>query len=201
MPSNFNILKEQFGEIKDKKSWLNSSLILNEEECFSLIKLTRSKNGKLVYRATRDGFTSQAFHFHCDGKKNTITIIKNHLNYVFGGYTSVEWRSSDSWITDSNAFIFSLRRNGVSSNRKFFIKENETAIRTRHHYGPTFGSYDIHICDQSNITFGSHTIFGKSYNLPEGFKFGEENTNNFLAGNYNKWLTIEIEVYHIQDLI
>ena len=46
------------------------------------------KVGNLLYRATRDGFTASAFHEKCDGKENTITIIKTNGNYVFGGHTS-----------------------------------------------------------------------------------------------------------------
>ncbi len=42
----------------------------------------------LLYRATRDGFNGEVFHSKCDGKGNTITIIKNNLNYVFGDYVS-----------------------------------------------------------------------------------------------------------------
>ncbi len=74
--------------------------------------MTKSSKGILLYRPTRDGFTSQAFHSKCDGKGNTITIIKNNLNYVFGGYASSAWNRSGS-INDPNAFLFSLRRAGV----------------------------------------------------------------------------------------
>jgi hypothetical protein len=42
----------------------------------------KTSKGNLLYRATRDGFTSKAFHSKCDGKGNTITIIKNNLNYT-----------------------------------------------------------------------------------------------------------------------
>jgi hypothetical protein len=38
--------------------------------------MTNSKNGTLLYRGTRDGFTAKSFHEKCDGKENTITIIK-----------------------------------------------------------------------------------------------------------------------------
>jgi hypothetical protein len=72
--------------------------------------MTKSSKINLLYRATRDGFTSQAFHSKCDGKENTITIIKNNLNYVFEGYTSSAWHSSEAWNNDPNAFLFSLRR-------------------------------------------------------------------------------------------
>jgi hypothetical protein len=52
--------------------------------------MTESPSGILLYRATRDGFTGKAFH------------------YVFDGYASSAWNSSDTWINDQNAFLFSL---------------------------------------------------------------------------------------------
>jgi hypothetical protein len=66
-----------------------------------------------LYRGTRDGFASSAFHSRCDGKANTVTIIKNYINHVFGGYISVAWHSSDSHTSDSNAYLFSLRRDCI----------------------------------------------------------------------------------------
>ncbi len=163
----------------------------------SLIEMTKSSKGNLLYRATRDGFTSQAFHSKCDGKGNTITIIKSHLNYVFGGFASSAWNSSNTWINDPNAFLFSLRRAGVSFKDIFTVKSAVDALYRHSGYGPIFGGgHDIHICNQSNTNFGSYSNFGHSYNLPDGYTKGG-NAKDFLAGNYNQWTTTEIEVYQI----
>ncbi len=175
---------------------MNDSLILTIEESVSLVETTKSTTGILLYRATRDGFSSQAFHLKCDGKGNTITIIKNNLNYVFGGYASSAWNSSGSYITDPNAFLFSLRRDGVSFKDKFTVKVARGALIGNTRYGPIFGGDDIYICNQSNTNFGSFSNFGNSYNLPNGYTYGG-NAKDFLAGNYNKWTTTEIEVYQI----
>ncbi len=159
--------------------------------------MTKSSDGILLYRATRDGFTSQAFHSKCDGKGKTITIIKSNLDYVFGGYASSVWNSSTSYINDPNAFIFSLRRAGVSCKEKFTVKSTEHALCGNSSYGPIFGGgNDICICNQSNTNSGNSCNFGHSYNLPDGYTYGG-NARDFLAGNYNQWKTIEIEVYQI----
>ena len=159
--------------------------------------MTKSTQGNLLYRATRDGFTGQAFHAKCDGKGNTISIIKNNLNNVFGGYGSSAWHSSSFSINDPNAFIFSLRRAGVSNKDKFAVKDAVYALCGHPSYGPTFGGgYDIYICDQSNIEIGSYSNFGNSYNLPNGYTYNG-NASVFLAGNYQQWTTTEIEVYQI----
>ena len=179
---------------------LKDFLILNAEEALSLVKMSKSTEGCLLYRASRDGFTAQDFHSRCDGKTNTITIIKNNLNCVFGGYASASWNSSNQYINDPNAFLFSLRRDGKSYNDKFTIKKPENALHGSSSYGPIFGGHDILVCNQSNATFGSYTNFGHSYNLPDGYGKGRI-AKNFLTGNYNHWTTTEIEVYQISEKI
>ncbi len=133
--------------------------------------MTKSSKMNLLFRATRDGFTSKAFHSKCDGKGNTITNIKSNLNYVFGGYASSAWNSFGSFINDPNAFLFSLRRDGVSFKDKFTVKQAQYALIGNTGYGPIFGGGgDIYICNQSNAKIGSSSDFGHSYNLPNGYK-------------------------------
>ena len=195
VPSKFNFENNHFGEILHRCG-LNDSLILNRDECLSLFQMINSSHGKLLYRATRDGFTSQAFHSKCDNIANTVTIIKNNLNFVFGGYTSAAWISTSGWKNDPNAFIFSLRRNGKSTNEKFLVKHPEYAIYGFSLYGPTFGSgHDIHVCNESNKIEGSFSCVGYSYVIPDRYR--SEDVRNFLSGNYNQWLSKEIEVYEI----
>lgn len=191
--------ENNFGEIL-KHNYLLDSLILTDNEAQTLIEMTKlkSENFNLIYRATKDGFVGQAFHLKCDGKRNTICIIKSSSNYVFGGYTSTAWQSTNVHLTDENAFIFSLRRDGESKADKFMVKNPVQAIRGQATYGPTFGAYDIYVCNQPNINVGGYTNFGSSYHLPEGLICGSENAKTFLSGNYDKWLAEEIEVYEIQ---
>ncbi len=159
--------------------------------------MTKSTKGIILYRATRDGFTSQSFHSKCDGKGNTITIIMSNLNNVFGGYASSAWNSSGTWINDPNAFLFSLRRDGVSYKDIFIVKNAVNALYGNSGDGPIFGGgHDIFIRNQSNTNMGSYSNFGNSYNLLDGYTHGG-NAKDFLAGNYNQWTTSEIEVYQI----
>ncbi len=161
--------------------------------------MVKFSKGNLLYKASRDGFTASAFHSRCDEKANTVTIIKTNSNYVFGGYTTAKWgANNNSWISDSSAFIFSLRRNGTSNNHKLPIIRAEHAIYGVPGYGPTFGGgHDIYIKDRSDIQVGSYSNSGYSYQCPPGYSYGTENTKCFLAGTYNGWLTTEIEVYHL----
>lgn len=62
----------------------------------------------LCYRASTHGWSVSTFHNRCDGKPNTVTIVKAG-QYVFGGYTDIPWESSGGYTSTPNAFLFSLR--------------------------------------------------------------------------------------------
>ena len=99
-------------KVQFNKGLFNDSLILNENERLNLEGMADSKGCEFVYRASRDGFTTEALHSKCNYKPNLVSIIRNDLNYVFGGYTSVAWNRTSGWNRDPKAYIFSLRRNG-----------------------------------------------------------------------------------------
>ena len=106
--------------------------------------------------------------------------------------------SSATFIEDGHAFIFSLRRNGISTNEKYKIKTPKRA-----YYSYVFNTswliyfIDISVVSNSNIETGSYTDFGNSYEIPEGYTYGTGSARNYLSGNYNKWLTTEIEVFQL----
>ena len=151
----------------------------------------------LLYKATRDGFQASAFHARCDNIPNTVTVIRNNLNYVFGGLTAAKWSSTSGYIADSTAFIFSLRRNGGLTNYKLPIQSTQVnyAIFGYASYGPTFGGgHDINIRDQSNTNTGSYSniVIYTPPTYPSG-----SNRTTFLTGGYGNWLTTEIEIYQL----
>jgi hypothetical protein len=155
------------------------------------------KYGTVLYRASRDGFTAKAFHDRCDNVPNTVTIIRNNLNFIFGGFTSARWSSTHVYMNDPSAFIFSLRRSGTSNNYKLMINSTTgtSAIAGGSSYGPIFGGgNDINIRDLSNTNTGSYSLL-RSYTEPS-YPSGSNGTL-FLTGGYQNWLTTEIEVYQI----
>ena len=148
---------------------------------------------RLLYRGTTDGFGPSAFHSRCDGKSNTVTIILNDQNYVFGGYTSVPWHSYNLYSNDPNAYLFSLRRDQSTNSEKYLIRPPHSpyAIYGGSVYMPTFGyaGHDIYICPNANIT----KCCGNTKT-----SYGIRN-DNFLAGANNRdWLVTEIEVYQLE---
>jgi hypothetical protein len=186
-------------KLQRKSRWLEDSMILkdtSEMESLSLIQMTKAKKGKLIYRATEDGFSARDFHSKCDYVENTLIIIKTDSNYIFGGFTTAKWNRDDDTSLDERSFIFSLRRDNVFESHMLKVKDPKNSITS----GPIFGceiKYDLFIKDCSNKNLGSYCDIGRSYQCPDGFESYDHEMMNFLTGSYSSWLTKEIEVYQL----
>ncbi|XP_028415669.1 latent-transforming growth factor beta-binding protein 1-like [Dendronephthya gigantea] len=56
--------------------------------------LPTKKDWNVCWRASRDGWAAGTFHFRCDGKSPTLTIVKvvkDNKAFIFGGYATVSW--------------------------------------------------------------------------------------------------------------
>ena len=166
-----------------------------------LYQFLKQKSDRLLYRGSRDGFTPSAFHTRCDGKANTVTVVKSNSNYIFGGFTSQPWKSDGSYSSDPAAFIFSYTRNGTFNFFKFKVADPSTAIWNNKDTGPVFGSYENYnfadILIGYGITYSNYADFGSSYTLPKDFAFQDANARSYLAGSFFSWSVTEIEVYQV----
>lgn len=97
--------------------------------------LVGNRNLSLIYRASVHGDEAEDYHNCCDGRPNTLTLIKSSAGNIFGGFRSSRIASDDRWITDPQAFIFS-----VDQTEKYKIKPGgKFAVNNYKAYGPTFG--------------------------------------------------------------
>ena len=71
---------------------------------------------KCLFNSKRHGFSATAFHRRCDDKGPTIFLVKNEINAIFGGFTSVKWgtnangiKKSKKEMRDPTAFLFALK--------------------------------------------------------------------------------------------
>jgi hypothetical protein len=150
-----------------------------------------------LYRGSRDGFEPSDFHSRCDGKSPTLTIYKaKESSYIFGGYTKGMWHQSNSFFTDSKAFLFSLtNKDNAPCKMNIGPNQSQYAIYGGPQFGPTFGfRSDIYIRNNPNTEKNSFSELGNSYNHPRYTK-GSNELLGFLAGSYRFQLS-EIEVYH-----
>ena len=53
------------------------------------------KQWQLCFRASDNGYRSETFHFACDNKGPTVTLVRVGDN-VFGGYTDKSWDGDKS---------------------------------------------------------------------------------------------------------
>lgn len=100
----------------------------------------------LLYKASEHGFAASKFHQHCDGRCNTLTLVKTRGQNIFGGFTGAVWSSSGGFATDPYARVFSLGKDAYVA--KCIVPER--AIYCEEFLGPTFGENDIKIVDESN---------------------------------------------------
>jgi hypothetical protein len=54
----------------------------------------RGKRFSLLWRGSRDRFKVSEFHRRCDGHANTLTVILDTKENIFGGFTPVKWESA-----------------------------------------------------------------------------------------------------------
>ena len=124
----------------------------------------------LLYKISRDGCNASTFHTKCDCQGPTITVFYNKTNTVYGGYTSQSWLGAGTEYSayDEKAFLFQVRFNGSSVQKKYSIKSDKyaTAISCRHDLGPVFGKGNPDITFFSGNVGISNGIFTLSKGMP-----------------------------------
>ena len=184
------------------------SNICNHTEKLSLLgiisnKMKKETKLKLLFRASKDGFSAKSFHSKCDNKGATITIVRSEHNHVFGGFTTQSWESpSDGkWKTDDKAWLYVLRAQPSILAKYHFtlplifpiLKEmQDQAIFCYSSCGPMFGGgNDITIKNNSNVNIFSFSNFPHSYYEKE-----KRDKKDILAGSF-KFKVLDYEVFQV----
>ena len=176
---------------------LIDSLILNENEKIIFIELLNkskrniSNNLKLVYRASRDGYTANVFHKKCNNMGKTICLIKTDINNIFGGYTPIEWTGKGGPKLNDKCFVFLIKstKNYKPEIFDFDAVQSKQSIYDGSAYMCAFGGgCDIMIYSGCNKHSRSYTQ-QYSYKMP---------TKNYLNGGQRNFSVKEIEVYSVQ---
>lgn len=155
----------------------------------------------LCFRTSPRNIADATFHKKCDGKNDTITIIRVN-DYVFGGYIDIPWFSGqpkdpEEYGKTFNAFIFSLSNSQQTRAFKSMIRNSENATSNHIYLGPTFGNNDIRIDrypNQPTDYTSSVTNFGNDYFLPSNITIQDPQT--ILAGVKN-FRPDELEVFYL----
>ena len=157
---------------------------------------TKYKGIELLYRGSRDGTLSKNFHEKCDNQGETVTLYKNEIGNIFGGYSSISWTSkSDSFNNAPGSFLFTLTNIYNIEPTQFQSNNDKREVRHSPNYGPSFGGgTDLGIyTDYFNR--GAWTYFPNTYKdiLGKGKSIFTGNSNN----NIVEFKIKEIEVFKI----
>ena len=179
----------------------DSKILDSRLELNNLCDFDINQKWRLVYQASRDGFDADVFHSLCDQRKNNLTIIKSTNGNIFGGFSEMEWNSTNREYYDPNAFVFSLVN---KENKPFKVKvsDKEYSIFCTGDEGPIFGSgHDIFIAANSNSNEDSFSNFGNSYNHPD-YPPNTEVAKSIMAGKHQfKTAQIYVCIYFMNVYI
>jgi hypothetical protein len=151
---------------------------------------------RLLYRGSRDGFSSVKFHAQCDGIGSTLTLIETSRHNIFGGYTPCVWSSTGGDVFDESgrSFIFTLKNPHNLGARKFTLVKGKRAIYCHPGDGPTFGiGSDIRVLDGCNARADNSINMGHSYLNDTGIE------GRVLLDPEYKYRVHEIEVFAISE--
>jgi hypothetical protein len=178
---------------------ISSLIVTNLPPFFSRF---RGKEWNLLYRGSRDGFHAKTFHERCDYHGNTVSIISDRFENIFGGFTPLPWESPRrGWFYKSDisqkSFLFTLHNPHGIAPTAFPLNEEhcQHAIYCSGAVGPVFGhGYDLFVGDDCANRASSHTgFFGDTYINTTSF------AGSVLFTNSHSFIVKEIEVFEILE--
>ncbi|CAJ1427341.1 unnamed protein product [Effrenium voratum] len=149
---------------------------------------------KLLYRASRDGFSAQAFHQKCDAHGPAVVIARSQAGYIFGRYTDTAFNSSGGYRQCSRSFLFHLSGPSIHGPSKHVIFQNhQHGICCSSNHAATFGGgHDMQIFPADAAARVAFSL-GYTYQAAgTGFNY------SFLAEGPEAVVT-EWEVFQIQN--
>ena len=192
-------LKQRKNDDKSKDSILSlfdTSKLITDISQIHLIKsgiknLDNSKTMKLslLFRASRDGDTTSAFHKKVDGISPTLSLIQTkNNNYIFGGFTDHSWDSSSGCVKTNNTFMFSFNKN------KIYMGKGGGHIHCAIDHGPWFcGGSGVYKDHYFNTTNSYHWNLSDNQSNFDGF------TENYeLVGGISNFTVNEVEVFKVE---
>ncbi len=128
-----------------------------------------------------------------------MTLVKSEYGKVFGGFTSVSWRSPQKakCVNDNTAFVFSL-----TLPEKFPIKHyNGPTVVHCKDFLPVFGRdtlRDIFLQKNEGRKANNNTHdFGANFKTPKTMMRGSKEAAEHLSGTNLMFKIEEIEVYKV----
>ncbi|KAK3577659.1 hypothetical protein CHS0354_000087 [Potamilus streckersoni] len=158
-----------------------------------------AKAFELIYSINRDGCNPVTFHLLCNNKGPTVTVLYNTDGSVFGGYTSVPWKSSNGYQVDYKAFLFRLRSSGQPKYTKFPAKGGNNAIYDNAKYAPFFGTgHDLGTFDTTLNKSGNYFTFTHGLTINNSYDFRNVQIQEINNGHTK---IVELQVYKLLETL
>uniref|UniRef100_A0A671PB37 TLDc domain-containing protein n=1 Tax=Sinocyclocheilus anshuiensis TaxID=1608454 RepID=A0A671PB37_9TELE len=178
---------------KSKVGEVSITSKLTEEKRKKLCGLLGNVELSLLYKASVHGYQAPAFHQRCDRQGPTLLVAYNRSGYIFGGYTSVDYSQSGQYITDKEAFLFSVHgkipicikvNSGCNARyddakgpnfgqQLYFCYNNQPAV-----YSQERNEYYDGDCSNKAFSFKSATLYGNDTQLTECEVYKSNNIKN-----------------------
>ena len=185
--SFYNDLYSNWAETKKVKTIDFDSIILREskrenEFLNTILEWSGYKSMDLIYRATKDGSTSNYFHKKCDNQGPTICLFQNDKGNIFGGYASISWENNGGYRSASDSFLFTLTNIYGIQPTKFPNLNSNYSLYFNNSYGPTFGSHSIYTCNDflnSNSNYGAFSSYQDTLGKESSIFSGDTNSQYY----------------------
>ncbi|CDW85582.1 oxidation resistance protein [Stylonychia lemnae] len=126
-----------------------SEIITNENRkliTFFLPGLIRMREWKLLYTISVDGVSMQTFFRRVKSRDNTVIIIKDLNDSIFGAYCCEEWKKHQGYFGLGESFVF-----------KFIDEQEDIKV-----FGYTQENDKIQFCDDNCLMIGGGKRDGRS---------------------------------------
>ena len=161
---------------------IDSKIIMELKQVELLDKwFERKLKFKLLYRATDDKYSSNEFHKKVDQYKNTLILIKDINNFIYGGFTTKTWDGNKIFKNDKHSILFN-----IDKEKYYEVKDESHAIFCDTNLLAVFGDKDL--------VLGPNSI---ESNFPKCYGSSKDIEKNELTMGYNKLTPSEIEVFQL----
>lgn len=143
---------------------------------------------RLLFRASTSGYSAAAFHRHCDGHADTMTVVLGSDGHVCAGFSDVPWftgkTSLGKCMSSDKSFLCTLSSPSWRPTR-FDVKRKSFALIHHPDHGPIFGAApDLLISDACNANNSSTSYLGHSYEAGSAPTDALLGANNFVVADY-----------------
>ncbi len=80
---------------------------------YFLPALIRMREWKLLFSISKDGVSMQTFYNNLRSRDNTVILIKDEKDKVFGAFCCQEWRKSLSFYGLGESFVFTFEDDDI----------------------------------------------------------------------------------------